>query len=95
MTDSGRMACAFCRKRKLRCNREVPKCDSCLKFGYDCEYAPPKESSKKDPKSGPTPSHVKKFEDRLGRYIKLSYNFVYPDPYIQAIKLKITKLTCI
>lgn len=81
------MACAFCRKRKLRCNREVPKCDSCLKFGYDCEYAPPKEGTKKDPKSGPNPSHVKKFEDRLGGYKRLLFSLlgVYKYVYINDV----------
>ena len=66
-----RMACSFCRKRKLRCNREMPKCDSCLKFGYECEYGPPREPSKREQKTGVNPSHVKKFEDRLGKRILL------------------------
>lgn len=32
-----RMACALCRRRKLRCNRQLP-CDSCTRLGFDCVY---------------------------------------------------------
>ena len=33
-----RMACALCRRRKLRCNRQLP-CDSCTRLGFDCLYS--------------------------------------------------------
>lgn len=56
----------FCKKRKLRCNKELPQCDSCVKYGFECEYGPPKEGVKRDPKSAPYLSHTKRFEDRLG-----------------------------
>ncbi|KAJ3528397.1 hypothetical protein NM208_g10217 [Fusarium decemcellulare] len=32
------LACNTCRKRKLRCSREVPSCEQCRKTGYDCVY---------------------------------------------------------
>lgn len=33
-----RMACALCRRRKLKCNRQVPSCDSCIKLQQECVY---------------------------------------------------------
>ncbi|KAM0331312.1 hypothetical protein ACHAQA_002982 [Verticillium albo-atrum] len=32
------LACNCCRKRKLRCSREVPTCQQCRKTGSDCVY---------------------------------------------------------
>ncbi|OXC70566.1 hypothetical protein AYX13_01043 [Cryptococcus neoformans] len=32
------MACKFCRRRKLRCSAERPKCSSCIKYKQECEY---------------------------------------------------------
>ncbi|KAM5341326.1 hypothetical protein ACJ41O_014357 [Fusarium nematophilum] len=32
------LACNCCRKRKLRCSREVPTCEHCRKTGYECVY---------------------------------------------------------
>jgi hypothetical protein len=65
--SSARMACAFCRKRKLRCDRQMPKCNSCQRFGYDCEYGPPKGQAKRDQRVNSNPSHVRRLEDRLGK----------------------------
>jgi len=62
-----RLACLFCKKRKLKCNKQIPQCDSCIKYGFECEYEQPKEPTKKDTKSTlGNVSHTKKFEDRLG-----------------------------
>ncbi|KAH8783527.1 fungal-specific transcription factor domain-containing protein [Hyaloscypha sp. PMI_1271] len=60
----GRMACSFCRRRKLKCDRRTP-CESCQKFGFDCKYAAgiSSGSSRPDLKS----SRVRQLEDRLGR----------------------------
>ncbi|KAH9208250.1 fungal-specific transcription factor domain-containing protein [Leptodontidium sp. 2 PMI_412] len=65
--SSGRMACAFCRKRKLRCDRQLPKCESCQRFEYECEYGPRKGLARKEQKSSP----VRRLEDRLGRLERL------------------------
>ncbi|KAE9367768.1 hypothetical protein N431DRAFT_494689 [Stipitochalara longipes BDJ] len=59
----GRTACSFCRRRKLKCDRRSP-CESCQKFGFECEYAGISSgSSRPDVKS----SRVRQLEDRLGR----------------------------
>jgi hypothetical protein len=59
-----RMACSFCRRRKLKCDRRSP-CESCQKFGFECEYAPGISSGngRPDLKS----SRVRQLEDRLGQ----------------------------
>ncbi|KAJ5217515.1 uncharacterized protein N7469_011140 [Penicillium citrinum] len=31
-------ACAFCRRRKLRCDNEKPTCSSCKSHGHECVY---------------------------------------------------------
>ena len=33
-------SCDFCRRRKLKCSRELPKCSSCIKFNKACAYTP-------------------------------------------------------
>ncbi|KAJ3570287.1 hypothetical protein NPX13_g5781 [Xylaria arbuscula] len=32
-----RLSCRRCQKRKIRCNGELPRCQSCAKVGVDCE----------------------------------------------------------
>ncbi|KAK1921689.1 hypothetical protein DB88DRAFT_443137, partial [Papiliotrema laurentii] len=39
-------ACGFCRRRKLKCTGERPKCSSCIKYSKECEYAPPPKAAK-------------------------------------------------
>ncbi|KUJ19157.1 uncharacterized protein LY89DRAFT_780166 [Mollisia scopiformis] len=59
---TSRRACAFCRKRKLRCDRANP-CGSCQKFGFECQYicVPDGRVSKSVSKS----SRVNQLENRL------------------------------
>lgn len=33
-------ACDFCRRRKLKCSKELPRCSSCIKFNKECAYTP-------------------------------------------------------
>lgn len=33
-------ACHSCRKRKLKCSKEYPKCSKCSAHGWDCVYSP-------------------------------------------------------
>ncbi|KAH3903530.1 galactose-responsive transcription factor GAL4 SCDLUD_001171 [Saccharomycodes ludwigii] len=35
-------ACDLCRKRKLKCSKELPKCSNCIKLHKDCCYSPKK-----------------------------------------------------
>ncbi len=37
-----RLSCGFCRRRKLRCKRQCPRCESCRKRGLTCVYEAPK-----------------------------------------------------
>lgn len=36
-----RLACDHCRERKVRCNREQPRCGRCTKLGHECKYTTP------------------------------------------------------
>ncbi len=58
-----RIACMICRKRKLKCNGNKPKCGTCAKLGHSCGYDEIRR------KSGPKRGYVKDLEARLGRYI--------------------------
>ncbi|EGV65581.1 hypothetical protein PSN45_003639 [Yamadazyma tenuis] len=33
-------ACDFCRRRKLKCSRETPRCDKCIWYHKECFYSP-------------------------------------------------------
>ncbi|KZL68415.1 x-pro dipeptidyl-peptidase [Colletotrichum incanum] len=44
------LACDCCRRRKLRCSREVPTCQQCRKTGSECVYQ--KQKSKPGMKAG-------------------------------------------
>ena len=57
-----RNACEVCRKRKLRCDGDVPSCRRCMRLKHDCTY---KESRRK---SGPRRGYVKDLETRLGEH---------------------------
>ncbi|KAK0118715.1 hypothetical protein ONS95_007601 [Cadophora gregata] len=70
-STAGRMACAFCRRRKLKCNKELPKCQSCLKFGFDCEYVTPGTPGGMKKLEGERSSRVRQLESRLGRVEQL------------------------
>ena len=59
----GRTACSFCRRRKLKCDRRSP-CESCQKFGFECEYAGVSSGS---PRPDVKSSRVRQLEDRLGQ----------------------------
>ncbi|KAH7309771.1 hypothetical protein B0I35DRAFT_440596, partial [Stachybotrys elegans] len=36
--ELARYACTFCREKKIRCSRELPKCTSCRQWPGDCIY---------------------------------------------------------
>lgn len=56
-----RIACVICRKRKLKCDGNKPKCATCARLGHSCAYDEVRR------KSGPRRGHVKDLEARLGR----------------------------
>lgn len=56
-----RIACVICRKRKLRCDGNRPKCATCARLGHNCAYDEARR------KSGPKRGYVKELEARLGK----------------------------
>ncbi|KAI3400324.1 hypothetical protein diail_3705 [Diaporthe ilicicola] len=54
-----RLACMICRKRKLRCDGNRPRCSTCTRLGHDCAYDEVRR------KSGPKRGYVKALEERL------------------------------
>ncbi|KAL8854561.1 MAG: hypothetical protein Q9221_000596 [Calogaya cf. arnoldii] len=56
-----RVACAICRKRKLKCDGGRPKCATCARLGHDCAYDQLRR------KSGPKRGYVKELEARLAQ----------------------------
>lgn len=60
-----RLACMICRKRKLRCDGNRPRCSTCMRLGHDCAYDEVRR------KSGPKRGYVKALEERLSAYTPL------------------------
>ena len=56
-----RIACVICRKRKLKCDGNRPKCATCARLGHNCAYDEVRR------KSGPKRGYVKELEARLGK----------------------------
>lgn len=54
-----RLACMICRKRKLRCDGNRPRCATCTRLGHECAYDEVRR------KSGPKRGYVKALEERL------------------------------
>lgn len=44
------LSCFICRKRKVKCSRQLPSCSLCDRLSLDCAY--PTESQKPGPKKG-------------------------------------------
>lgn len=53
--------CLLCRQRKVRCNRKLPKCESCIRGGVECQYIQIKN------KPGLRAGYVSELEERLAR----------------------------
>lgn len=56
-----RIACVICRKRKLKCDGNRPKCATCARLKHNCSYDEVRR------KSGPKRGYVKELEARLGK----------------------------
>lgn len=52
-------ACDFCRRRKLKCSRELYNCDKCLKYGRECIY------SQKNKRLSLTKVNFQRLQDRI------------------------------
>lgn len=73
-----RLACMICRKRKLRCDGNRPRCSTCTRLGHDCAYDEVRR------KSGPKRGYVKALEERLSTPVSLV------DPSIVHLNLGLT-----
>lgn len=67
-----RLACMICRKRKLRCDGNRPRCSTCTRLGHDCAYDEVRR------KSGPKRGYVKALEERLSASAPAPYPSSYP-----------------
>ncbi|KAJ1305321.1 hypothetical protein OPQ81_000341 [Rhizoctonia solani] len=64
-------SCLTCKRRHKKCDLKRPKCDRCIKGGYECAYGPcekPLVCSKKAPQQPSTTESVQ------------PNNYTYPDP---------------
>ncbi|KAI0403609.1 hypothetical protein F4802DRAFT_288247 [Xylaria palmicola] len=59
---NGRQACIICRERKVRCDREEPKCGRCARLGQGCSYNVKPRISPDD-----LPLQLSQINDRLAK----------------------------
>lgn len=89
-----RLACMICRKRKLRCDGNRPRCSTCTRLGHDCAYDEVRR------KSGPKRGYVKALEERLSACAHLSRARPHPhgrsgcDPQVLRADSRLTLPTC-
>lgn len=74
-----RLACMICRKRKLRCDGNRPRCSTCTRLGHDCAYDEVRR------KSGPKRGYVKALEERLSASTSLLHLMMSPASYRDAV----------
>ncbi|TVY85294.1 Depudecin biosynthesis cluster-specific transcription activator [Lachnellula suecica] len=44
-TTAKRLACDGCRERKVRCDKQHPKCRRCARLGHNCKYSGPSKQT--------------------------------------------------
>lgn len=71
-------ACDSCRKRKLKCSKELPRCSQCITHKWDCVYSP------KTVRSPLTRSHLTDVENKLDIMQKIVQKLI-PDKSIDEI----------
>ncbi|KAF2476285.1 uncharacterized protein BDR25DRAFT_64879 [Lindgomyces ingoldianus] len=63
MRRLSKTVCFLCRQRKIRCNRRLPKCESCSRTGVECQYSKIEIKNKPGLRAG----YVSELEERLTR----------------------------
>lgn len=58
-------ACDSCRKRKLRCSKELPRCTKCIQHNWNCSYSP------RTVRSPLTRAHLTEVENKVNNYEKI------------------------
>ncbi|KGK35486.1 hypothetical protein JL09_g5364, partial [Pichia kudriavzevii] len=71
-------ACDSCRKRKLKCSKELPRCSKCIAHKWDCVYSP------KTIRSPLTRSHLTQVENEL-QQIQNVLQYLIPDKSLEDI----------
>jgi transcriptional regulatory protein GAL4 len=71
-------ACDSCRKRKLKCSKELPRCSKCIAHKWDCVYSP------KTVRSPLTRSHLTNVENRLKQLEDLLSSLI-PDKSVDEV----------
>lgn len=65
-------ACDSCRKRKLKCSKEYPRCSKCIQHNWSCSYSP------RTVRSPLTRAHLTEVENRVKKLEELIY-FMLPN----------------
>lgn len=78
-------ACDSCRKRKLKCSKDTPRCTKCITHGWECVYSP------KAVRSPLTRAYLTEVEDKLAK-LECIISKVAPDRSIEDL-LAENKLT--
>ncbi|AOA61444.1 Transcription factor [Komagataella phaffii CBS 7435] len=79
-------ACDSCRKRKLRCSKEYPKCSKCVTHKWSCVYSP------RTVRSPLTRAHLTKVENRV-RMLEDLLERVFPTQSVDQLLEKRTSLS--
>ncbi|OJI87603.1 hypothetical protein ASPTUDRAFT_62044 [Aspergillus tubingensis CBS 134.48] len=64
-----RFNCQACVRKKIKCNRAVPKCANCIKTRLECVYQPPPPRRKRKRSGGEEDVH-----ERLARYERILHD---------------------
>ncbi len=59
-------SCTRCRERRVRCNREWPNCDRCLKRKEDCDWGPNISIETRERDAVPEATKIQQLEAQLG-----------------------------
>ncbi|KAL7664626.1 Zn(2)-C6 fungal-type domain-containing protein [[Candida] zeylanoides] len=69
-------ACDSCRKRKLKCSKEFPKCTKCIQHGWCCSYSP------RTVRSPLTRAHLTQVENR-NKTLENIIHYLLPEEVFQ------------
>ncbi|KAI5952231.1 GAL4 [Candida jiufengensis] len=65
-------ACDSCRKRKLKCSKEYPRCSKCIQHNWNCSYSP------RTIRSPLTRAHLTEVENKLTKLEEIM-NYILPN----------------
>ncbi|GMF21271.1 unnamed protein product [[Candida] boidinii] len=71
-------ACDSCRKRKLKCSKEYPKCSKCVTHKWECNYFP------RTVRSPLTRAHLTSVENRV-KQLELMFSRLLPNEDLESV----------